>query len=176
MTPRSGAVGSIPIDPILIGIGANLSGTGGADPLEMCRQAAIALDRLPGLRLRGLSRWYRSAPIPASAQPDFVNGMAHLQGAIDPAVLLAALHAIEAEAGRVRTVPNAARPLDLDIIAMGQLVRAVPDPVLPHPRAHERAFVLLPLLDVAPDWVHPVLCRPASDLLAALPAQDVGLL
>lgn len=160
--------------PILIGIGANLPGAGGAGPLEMCRRAAIALDRLPGLRLRGLSRWFRSAPIPASAQPDFVNGIAHLEGRIAPAALLEALQCIEAAAGRVRGLPNAARVLDLDIVAMGSLVRPAPDPVLPHPRAHLRAFVLLPLLDVAPGWVHPLLRRDARALLAELPAQDIS--
>jgi 2-amino-4-hydroxy-6-hydroxymethyldihydropteridine diphosphokinase len=162
--------------PILIGIGANLSGPDGATPLEMCRRAAIALDRLPGLRLRGLSRWFRSAPIPAAAQPDFVNGVAHLAGSADPAALLGALHEIEAAAGRARSVPNAARVLDLDIIAMGDMVRPGhpgPDPVLPHPRAHLRAFVLRPLLDVAPGWVHPILRRPARALLADLPPQDI---
>lgn len=162
--------------PILLGIGANLPGPDGASPLEMCRRAAIALDRLPGLRLRGLSRWFRSAPIPAAAQPDFINGVAHLEGIADPAALLATLHELEATAGRTRSVPNAARVLDLDIIAMGGLVRPAPDPVLPHPRAHLRAFVLLPLLDVAPNWVHPTLGLGARELLAALPPQDISAL
>ena len=114
----------------------------------------------------------------------YVNAVAVLRvapGATepDPAVLLAWLQAIEADAGRSRSVPNAARTLDLDIIAMGdggQMVRAVPDPVLPHPRAHLRAFVLVPLLDVAPNWVHPVLRRSAGELLAALPPQEVAVL
>jgi 2-amino-4-hydroxy-6-hydroxymethyldihydropteridine diphosphokinase len=81
--------------------------------------------------------------------------------------------AVEEACGRQRTVPNAARTLDLDIIAIGNLVRAEPDPVLPHPRAHLRAFVLAPLADVAPDWVHPILGRTALELLAALPPQDI---
>ncbi len=97
-------------------------------------------------------------------------------GEPDPAELLAALHAIEERAGRQRGQPNAARTLDLDIVAMGEAgatVRMAPDPVLPHPRAHQRAFVLAPLLDVAPDWLHPVLLRPAGDLLAELPRQEI---
>ena len=80
-------------------------------------------------------------------------------------------------AGRVRGERNAARTLDLDIIAMGDagsMVRAAPDPVLPHPRAHLRAFVLVPLLDVAPGWVHPVLRRSARDLLRELPEQGIS--
>jgi 2-amino-4-hydroxy-6-hydroxymethyldihydropteridine diphosphokinase len=87
------------------------------------------------------------------------------------------LQQIEAGAGRVRSEPNAARTLDLDIIAMGengQMVRASPDPVLPHPRAHQRAFVLMPLVDVAPGWVHPGLGRSAGELLAALAPQRIA--
>jgi 2-amino-4-hydroxy-6-hydroxymethyldihydropteridine diphosphokinase len=161
------------IGPILIGIGANLPGADGASAFVMCQRAAMALDRLPGLRLRGLSRWYRSAPVPASAQPDFINAVAHLVGTADPSTLLAALHAIEAQAGRARDIVNAARPLDLDIIAMGHMVCATPDPILPHPRAHLRRFVLTPLNDVAPGWVHPTLGKTAAALLETLPSQDI---
>ena len=92
---------------------------------------------------------------------------------IDPAVLLDRLMAVETACGRQRSTPNAARTLDLDIIAIGDLVRAAPDPILPHPRAHLRAFVLAPLADVAPDWVHPVLGRTAAALLADLPPQEI---
>jgi 2-amino-4-hydroxy-6-hydroxymethyldihydropteridine diphosphokinase len=166
---------------ILVAIGANLPGPDGTSPIETCRLAAAALDALPGLRLRGLSRWYLTAPVPPSGQPPYVNAVAVLQvepGAVkpDPGVLLATLQAIEAAAGRIRGAPNAARTLDLDIIAMGQggqLVRTTPDPVLPHPRAHERAFVLVPLLDVAPDWTHPVLRRRARELLRDVPPQGI---
>jgi 2-amino-4-hydroxy-6-hydroxymethyldihydropteridine diphosphokinase len=92
---------------------------------------------------------------------------------LDPAVLLAGLMDIETRCGRKRGTPNAARTLDLDIIGIGDVIRAAPDPVLPHPRAHLRAFVLAPLLDVAPDWVHPVLGCSAEALLAALPPQQI---
>jgi 2-amino-4-hydroxy-6-hydroxymethyldihydropteridine diphosphokinase len=126
---------------------------------------------LPGLRLAALSRWYRTRPEPPlPGVPDFVNGVARLEGEVaDPAALLAALHAIEAGAGRRRPFPNAPRTLDLDLIAVGGMVRAAPDPVLPHPRAHLRRFVLEPLADVAPGWRHPVLGRSVEALLAGLP-------
>lgn len=157
----------------------------GAAPLETCRRAAAALDRLPGLRLHGLSRWYRTAPMlapgqDAAAQPDYVNGVARLESVpeatIDPGRLLRSLMELEAEAGRVRSTVNAPRPLDLDIIAMDDLVRDRPDPILPHPRAHERAFVLVPLAEVAPGWVHPRLHLPVEALIAALPEQQIAAL
>ncbi|MCX7385000.1 MAG: 2-amino-4-hydroxy-6-hydroxymethyldihydropteridine diphosphokinase, partial [Alphaproteobacteria bacterium] len=85
-------------------------------------------------------------------------------------------HAIEARAGRVRGAANAARTLDLDIIDIAGLRRDTPAPILPHPRAHERGFVLRPLADVAPGWVHPRLGRTVEDLLATLPPLGVGLL
>jgi 2-amino-4-hydroxy-6-hydroxymethyldihydropteridine diphosphokinase len=142
------------------------------------------LDALPGLRLRALSRWYMTDPIPPSGQPPYVNAVASLvvtpgTAEPDPAELLGRLQTIEALSGRVRGERNAARPMDLDVIAMGETggtVRAVPDPVLPHPRMHLRAFVLVPLLDVAPCWVHPMLRRSAGDLLRDLPPQVVRVL
>ncbi len=159
---------------ILLAIGANLPGPDGRSPLCTCRAAAEALRTLPGLRLEAISGWYRTAPVPPSGQPDYINGVARLSGQADPAWLLHRLHAIEARAGRRRGVANAARTLDLDIIAIGDLVRAAPDPVLPHPRAHLRAFVLRPLLDVAPDWRHPALGLDAAALLATLPPDGIA--
>lgn len=161
---------------ILVALGANLPAADGGAPLDTCRAAASALDGLLGLRSHGVSRWYESAPVPPSGQPPYVNGVARLDGEADPAALLAALHAIEARAGRSRGVPDAARTLDLDLIAVGGLVRAAPDPVLPHPRAHLRAFVLAPLRDVAPGWRHPVLGRTVEDLLAGVRGQSIRVL
>ena len=123
-----------------------------------------------------MSRWYATEPIPASDQPRFVNGAAWLSGAAEPCRLLAMLHGIEAEAGRARDVPNAARTLDLDLLAMDDLVLAGPDLVQPHPRLQDRAFVLAPLRDVRPDWIHPILRLSVSAMLAAVPDQGVRVL
>ncbi len=158
---------------ILVAIGANLPDREGRSPFASCLAAVEALRLLPGLRLVAVSPWYRTAPVPPSGQPDYINGIVRLEGAVDPAELLAWLQAIEARAGRLRGAANAARTLDLDIVEVNGVVRATPDPVLPHPRAHLRAFVLCPLHDVAPDWVHPGLGEGAAALLRALPPQVV---
>jgi 2-amino-4-hydroxy-6-hydroxymethyldihydropteridine diphosphokinase len=166
----------------LIAIGANLPRPDGATPLQTCRHAAVMLDRLRGARLAALSRWYVSAPVPPSGQPPYVNGVARLafREPIDPGALLGQLFDIEAGCGRQRSVANAARTLDLDLIALetpeGPVVRSAPDPILPHPRAHLRAFVLAPIVDVAPTWRHPILGRSAADLLSDLPDQEIRLL
>jgi 2-amino-4-hydroxy-6-hydroxymethyldihydropteridine diphosphokinase len=164
---------------ILVAIGANLPGPDGAPALETCRRAAATLDQLPGLRLRGLSRWFATTPVPPTpGVPDYVNGVALLAprpgaGTPDPAALLFALQAIEAGFGRVRPYPNAPRTLDLDLLDLDGMVRATPDPVLPHPRMEGRGFVLAPLCDLAPAWVHPVLGATAAALLAGVGTQDV---
>lgn len=158
---------------ILIGIGANLPAPDGRTALQTCEAAAGALGQLPGLRLVALSRWWRTAAIdgPPGA-PDFVNGVARLEGGTEPRALLAALHAVEEGFGRARPYPNAPRTLDLDLLAMGAMRREAA-PILPHPRLHQRRFVLEPLLEVAPGWSHPRL-GPAAVLLAALPEQGTA--
>lgn len=159
---------------VLVGIGASLTGSDGTAPIETCRRAAVALDHLPGLRLRALSRWWESDPIPPLAgAPPFINSVARLEGWADPAALLASLHAIEDLAGRLRPFPNAPRTLDLDLIAMGGVARDAPAPVLPHPRMHDRAFVLYPLAEVAPDWRHPRLGLSVGEMIASLPHQGL---
>lgn len=156
---------------ILIGFGSNLRIHDGLTPAETLQAAAAQIAALPGLRDATLSRLWDSAPVPASDQPRFVNAVLRAEGTPEPAALLAALHGIEARFGRVRGEPNAARTLDLDLLDLNGLVRAVP-PVLPHPRLTQRAFVLAPLAEVASGWRHPVTGETVEALLAALPAED----
>jgi 2-amino-4-hydroxy-6-hydroxymethyldihydropteridine diphosphokinase len=161
---------------ILIALGGNLTSPVYGEPREILTAALAALPR-HGIGVAAVSRWYRTAPVPASDQPWFVNGVAAVRFDGEPADLLARLHRIEAEFGRVRIERWSARVLDLDLLAFAEQVRGwkngapVEDGrlVLPHPRLHERLFVLRPLLDVAPDWRHPVLGRTAQELLEALP-------
>ncbi len=154
---------------IIIALGANLPDAEGRSPLQACLRAVQGLAALPGLRLVATSRWYRTAPVPPQpGAPEYINGVVRLEGEAEPAALLAALHALEASAGRQRTFLNAPRTLDLDLIDLNGLVRDRPDPVLPHPRAHLRRFVLQPLAEVAPGWVHPRLGQTVAALLAGL--------
>ena len=154
---------------IIIALGANLPDALGHAPLQACLRAVQGLAALPGLRLVATSRWYATAPVPPlPGAPDYTNGVVRLEGVAEPAALLAALHALEDAAGRQRPYLNAPRTLDLDLVDLNGLVRDAPDPVLPHPRAHLRRFVLQPLAEVAPGWLHPRLGLTVEALLAGL--------
>ncbi len=151
---------------ILIGLGANLPSRFGsaAETLE----AALAALGTEGIAVQDRSRWYRTAPVPISDQPWYVNGVARLATDLPAPALLDRLHRLEARFGRVRSVVNAARPIDLDLLDVDGRIEAG-WPILPHPRLHERLFVLRPLADLAPGWRHPVSGLTVEALLAALP-------
>lgn len=157
---------------VLIGLGANLPGRFGTLPPATIEAAIAGLAGLPGLVLRARSRLWDSAAWPDPAGPRYANAVALLEGRPDPALLLERLHRLEAEEGRVRDAANAPRPLDLDLLAVGAMVRDAPGPVLPHPRLHLRRFVLGPLVELLPGWRHPRLGLFAEALLAALPDSD----
>ena len=123
---------------ILVGLGANLASPTHGPPRLTC-EAALAELECAGVGIEARSRWYESAPIPPSDQPWYVNGVARLSTALEPAGLLAFLHDIERRLGRVRGAANAARVIDLDLLAHGDRVSDGGDgPVLPHPRLAER--------------------------------------
>jgi 2-amino-4-hydroxy-6-hydroxymethyldihydropteridine diphosphokinase len=152
---------------ILISIGANLDSPAGP-PRATCEAALVMLEE-GGAVVLGRSRWFRSAPVPASSQPWFVNGVASLETGLDPAALLRLLLDTEAHFGRRRSQRWAARELDLDLLDYRGRLMAPGPPRLPHPRLHERLFVLAPLADVAPGWRHPADGRSIAEMLGALP-------
>ena len=153
---------------ILIGVGSNLAATGFASPLNT---AAAAVALLPGIGITVVrrSRWYKSQPVPPSHQPWYVNGVAAVETALAPPALLEALLAVEARFGRRRLAPNAARTLDLDLLDYNGTQCVSERLVLPHPRLHERRFVLAPLVEIAPQWRHSRSGKTAAELLAAMP-------
>jgi 2-amino-4-hydroxy-6-hydroxymethyldihydropteridine diphosphokinase len=134
-----------------VGLGSNLE-----DPLGQIRRALDELDHIPGVRVTARSPLYRSPPLGPSDQPDYINSVAALDTGLAPLELLAALRGIETRHGRRRDgVRWGPRSLDLDILLYGDLVMSTPELTLPHPGLPERAFVLYPLFDVAPQLAVP---------------------
>lgn len=159
------------MERIYLGLGANLPSRHGSPRATL--EAAVAAIAAAGITIKGRSGWYESAPVPrADDQPWYVNGVVEVATDLDPADLLAVLQGIERDFGRVRSVPNAPRSLDLDIVAYGDRVVDEGAPLLPHPRMEGRAFVLLPLRDLAPDWRHPGTGLGLETLIAALGRLD----
>jgi len=153
---------------ILVAIGSNLAAPGFASPQDTAESAVAELPTI-GVDIVARSPWYLSEPVPASDQPWFVNGVAAVATDLPPEALLARLLASETRFGRARGARNAARSLDLDLLDYDGRQCAAATLVLPHPRLHERRFVLVPLGDIAPDWRHPALGVTAAELVARLP-------
>ncbi len=155
---------------IFVGLGTNLPLADQRSGAQVLDDALMAMGEA-GLQVVQVSPYYRSAPVPISDQDWYVNAVAQIATEQEPVRVLAVLHGIEAAFGRVRTVRNAARTLDLDLLAYGSEIRpeSGPAPHVPHPRMHLRAFVLKPLQDLAPQWCHPVTGASLSDLLAQVP-------
>jgi len=140
-------------DQVFVALGSNLRGN--FPSVETLLDAALARFAAAGLNVSRRSSWWRSASWPDATKPDYLNGVVVVETMLDPRQTLTALREIEAAFGRVRTIVNAPRTLDLDLIAHGRAVVATPTLELPHPRAAERLFVIGPLAEIAPDWVHP---------------------
>lgn len=133
-----------------IALGSNLE-----DPAAQVAAALTALDTLPQSQLRARSSLYRTAPVGYADQPDFINAVAAIETSLAPRALLDALLALELARGRARKFVNAPRTLDLDVLLYGDRQITEPGLSVPHPRMHERAFVLVPLAEIAPDCVVP---------------------
>ena len=150
-----------------VGLGSNLE-----DPSSQLQRAFADLGGLPETRLVARSSLYRSAPVGYLDQPDFVNAVAQLETGLTPLVLLQSLLDIEHRHGRERTFRNAPRTLDLDVLMYDDLVHHEHGLTVPHPQMHLRAFVLQPLLEIAPDCIIPGVGS-AADALAACAGQQL---
>ncbi|MDA7425108.1 2-amino-4-hydroxy-6-hydroxymethyldihydropteridine diphosphokinase [Thalassococcus lentus] len=179
---------------ILIALGSNLGSERG-DPATTLTSALVDLSR-SGLSIRRISRFFATPCFPAGTGPDYVNACIVAESDLNTDQLLELLHIVENEYGRARQQRWGSRTLDLDLLARDSLVlpdaethdrwmnlpleaqtRTAPDQlILPHPRIQDRAFVLVPLCDVAADWVHPVLNQTAATLCAALPREERDLI
>jgi 2-amino-4-hydroxy-6-hydroxymethyldihydropteridine diphosphokinase len=151
-----------------IALGSNVAGRFASS----AEAVAAAIRTIQGAEITVISRsrLYRSAAWPDPTDPEFVNAMIFVETSLAPDALLARLHSVETEFGRVRRQVNAPRTLDLDIVDYAGRVSVPGDsPILPHPRLADRAFVLLPLAEIAPGWRHPVTGKRIADLVRALP-------
>ena len=154
-----------------VGLGSNLGGPAG-DARAQVLSAIEELASLPRTRLAARSGLYRSAPVGYRAQPEFVNAVVRLETGLAPVELLEELLALERRHGRERSFRDAPRTLDLDLLLYGGVAISSGRLTLPHPRMHQRAFVLAPLVEIAPDAVIPARGA-AADLLRACSARDV---
>ncbi|MEE8546129.1 MAG: 2-amino-4-hydroxy-6-hydroxymethyldihydropteridine diphosphokinase [Alphaproteobacteria bacterium] len=162
---------------ILVSLGANLPSSEHGPP-QATLEAALAAIEAAGVAVSTRSRWYRSRPVPPSAQPWFVNAVAALATALEPVPLMAFLHEVERRFGRRRGRRWEARVIDLDLLAYHELIlrpsKGSGGLVLPHPRLHERAFVLRPLAEVTPDWRHPESGLGVAELIRGLSPDQIA--
>ena len=152
---------------IYIGIGSNLNGKNNETPLQNCKKALVELKK--EVNICKISSWYKSEPIPVSNQPWFINGVIEISTDKSSLDLLEFILSIEKVFGRVREKKNEARILDLDIIDYKKKILYIKNKlIIPHPRMHERSFVLQPLSELNPKWIHPIKKKGIKELIRNL--------
>ena len=157
----------------MIAIGGNLIPEG-YDDISQVMADALSEVKARGLHVTAMSKWYETAPVPISDQPWFLNAVFEVETNLSAHDLLALLHDIEANFGRVRLQRNEARILDLDVIDYDGQIIDDGKICLPHPRMHLRAFVLYPIADINADWHHPVFSKNVNSLIEEMPTgQDI---
>ena len=149
---------------ILIGLGANVPSLRYGPPKKTLEAALKSFVSL-GIQIKNQSRWYSSVAVPDSDQPRYINSVVEVTTKLSPHELLDVLLDIELKFGRKRSTPNAAREIDLDLLAYGDLINEQSTLHLPHPRIVERAFVLMPICDIDPEWRHPKLGKSAREMV-----------
>jgi 2-amino-4-hydroxy-6-hydroxymethyldihydropteridine diphosphokinase len=159
------SLGVVPDDAAVVALGGNVPGDYGTS--EALLEAALARFAAAGLPILRRSSWWRSAAWPDPSAQEYRNGVVLVEARQGPQALIRTLFTLENAFGRRRAERNAPRTLDLDLIAYGRIVSDDPALTLPHPRAHERLFVMGPLAEIAPDWRHPVLGATAAELAAS---------
>ncbi|HET9588690.1 MAG TPA: 2-amino-4-hydroxy-6-hydroxymethyldihydropteridine diphosphokinase [Anaerolineales bacterium] len=151
---------------VYLALGSNLG-----DRLANLKRAIAALS--PQMEVKAKSHVYETPPWGFEDQPKFLNQVIQVNTYLAPEPLLKHLKRLEVTLGRKATFPNGPRLIDIDILFYDDLVLNTPSLEIPHPRLHERGFVLLPLADIAPDWVHPVLKKSVGELLASCNVSDI---
>jgi 2-amino-4-hydroxy-6-hydroxymethyldihydropteridine diphosphokinase len=152
-----------------LALGSNLG-----DSLKTLESSITVLNSTPGINLLAVSSWYRTKPI-GPPQPDYLNGCATFNVQQTPEELLTLLQAIELQFGRIRTEKWGARTLDLDLLLYDDLIINTPNLIIPHPRMNERAFVLVPLAEIAADWPEPKSGKVISQLAAVIDTSGVKI-
>ncbi|MEO8892785.1 MAG: 2-amino-4-hydroxy-6-hydroxymethyldihydropteridine diphosphokinase [Coleofasciculaceae cyanobacterium] len=164
LSPQENALGKI---PVAIALGSNLG-----DSKAILTSALNIIATTCGISLQKASSWYQTAPV-GPPQPDYINGCAILETSLNPLELLEILLIIEAHFGRIRTEPNGPRTLDLDILLFDDLILESPKLQIPHPRMSERAFVLVPLAEIAPNWREPLSGKAIAQLVQTVDCSGV---
>ena len=160
---------------IIIGIGGNIKSNDGSHPVHVAMNAINYLQNY-SIQVTGQSSWYESQPIPKSDQPNFFNCIVIANTLLNELDVLETLHKIEHKLGRRRKIANEPRVIDLDLIDYSNKILKNNQIIIPHPRAHKRRFVMEPLAELDPNWVHPILKKNACTILKKLNNQNIKII
>ena len=159
----------------IISIGANIKNPNGFHPMETCEKAMIEISNFP-IFIEKKSSWYISSPVPYSNQPKYYNCLIIALTKLNDISVLKILNNIEKKFGRIRTKKNMSRCIDLDIIDISHRVKKSLKLTIPHPRAHVRKFVLIPMIEINPVWCHPIYKKNSRIFLKKIKKQDIDII
>ena len=157
---------------IIIGVGGNINSEDGSHPVIICNKAIGTLMEY-SIKVEKQSKWYNSEPIPKSNQPNFFNCIVFAKTELNENAVLKSLHKIEEKFGRKRDKINDPRSIDLDLIDYSGKIRCNKNIIIPHPRAHLRKFVMAPIAEINPEWIHPILKISVLEILKRLKKQKI---